>query len=109
MGVRPWTEREDDTLLAAYGRVPIARLADHLRRSAAAVGNRAGLLRAGRAPRTYLDTRGVRGGRNWTAGETRYLRATAGLLSPEEIARTLRRTPTAIRLRAKKLGLHWVL
>ena len=50
MGGRPWTRREDDTLLATYGRVPIERLAARLGRTAAAVVNRAGLLRAGRAP-----------------------------------------------------------
>ena len=108
MGGRPWTRREDDTLLAASGRVPIERLAARLGRTAAAVVNRAGLLRAGRAPRTYADASGPRGGRTWTAGETRYLHATVGLLSPEEIARELRRTPVAVRLRAKRLGLHWV-
>ena len=108
MGGRPWTRREDDTLLAASGRVPIERLAARLGRTAAAVVNRAGLLRAGRAPRTYADAGGPRGGRTWTAGETRYLHATVGLLSPEEIARELRRTPVAVRLRAKRLGLHWV-
>src|SRR3954470_7012100 len=108
MGGRPWTE-DEDRLLARAGPDASPALATRLVRAVAAVRCRAGLLRAGTATRTYRAGGGRRGGRTWTPAETARLRAAAGLLSPEQLARELRRTPQAVRLRAKRLNLHWVL
>ena len=107
MGGRPWTEAED-RLLARARPDAFPTLAARLGRSVAAVGCRAGLLRAGTATRTYRAGNGRRGGRNWTPAETARLRAGVGLLSPKQLARELRRTTRAIRLRAKRLHLRWV-
>lgn len=108
MGGRPWTEDEDRLLARAKPELYPA-LAARLGRSVVAVKGRAGSLRAGTATRTYRAGGGRRGGRNWTPAETARLRAAVGLRSPEQLARELRRTPTAIRLRAKRLQLRWVL
>lgn len=108
MGGRPWTEAED-RLLARAGPNAFPALAARLGRSVVAVKGRAGSLRTGTAIRTYYAGGGRRGGRNWTPTETARLRAAVGLRSPEQLARELRRTPRAIRLRAKRLQLRWVL
>lgn len=108
MGGRPWTEA-DDLLLARAGPGDFPALAARLGRTLPAVRGRAGSLRAGSATRTYRAADGRRGGRAWTPAETARLRAGVGLLSPEQLARELRRTPTAVRLRAKRLNLRWVL
>lgn len=108
MGGRPWSE-EDDLLLARAGPDEFPALAALLGRSIVAVKGRAGSLRAGTATRTYRAGTGRRGGRNWTPAEDARLRAAVGLLSPEQLARELRRTPQAIRVRAKRLHLRWVL
>jgi len=108
MGGRPWSSDDDRLLLGAHGRLPLETLAARLGRSPGAVEQRRSILRRVTAPRTYRAD-GPRERRVWAPEETALLRATVGLLSPEEIAERLGRTPCAVRLRAKKLRLHWVL
>src|SRR3712207_2056116 len=106
MGNRHWTEEEDLLVLRCAGRAAGAVLAQRIGRSPLAVTQRAALLRHGRTARQrHVDQ--PRQGRDWTRAERERLRALAGRLGPETVATLLGRTPTAVRLQAKRLGLHW--
>jgi len=97
-----WTEAEDRLLLGLGERESLARLAARTGRSAAAVRCRLSLLRRRQLP--------PRGGptRDWTEEDLATLRSLVGRRSVEAIAATLGRTPTAVRVRLKRLGLRQV-
>ncbi len=104
MGGKPWAPAHDRLLLALAGRASVEQIAARVGRSPTAVRTRIPLLRrgGGRVPRNNPS-----GKRNWSPDEDATLRASAGFLSVDEIAAELGRTATAIRFRAKRLGLTW--
>lgn len=100
-----WPEAHDRLVLALGATRPTndacARLGARLGRSGTAV-----LIRWRALRDRQLAPRGGKGN-DWSAAEIALLEDTAGWRSPEAIAAQLGRTPTAVRLKAKKLGVRW--
>lgn len=100
-----WAEDDDRALLRAMNgpaTPDVALLARRLGRTQIAVRARLGQLRRRTLPK--------RGGpaRDWRDDEVATLRDTIGWRSAEQIAKALGRTPTAVRIKAKRLKLHWI-
>lgn len=77
-------------------------IAQRLGKSERQVRLRWQLLRAGKPPRATDYNR------IWSRADDQYLRDTVGMKPIAEICEALKRTPVAVRIRAKRLGLRWV-
>lgn len=95
MAGRRWTQLEDETLIALYGKATAREVGDQLGRTEESVWLRARIL--------GLDKRGKVA--PWTEGELENLRATYAVEPAVQIAKRLGRTPSAVRQQARVLGL----
>lgn len=101
-----WIEEHDRAVLRLGTTTPtaaaIARLAGQIGHTPLAVRRRWEALQRRDIPKRGGPTR------DWTEQEEAFLRDTIGWRAAESIAAALGRTPLAVRIKAKRLGLHWV-
>jgi hypothetical protein len=99
-----WSEREVFVLQRLYGRVPVGLLAGGMGRTPTAIqvrANKLGLRRTTRAPMApALNAKRV-----WSCADDTHLRTWWGKRTPAAIARCLRRSVTAVKVRRAQLGI----